>query len=209
MLIKICGMKYASNIEDVVKLKPHMLGFIFYKHSLRYVGEDFDYDLIDRIPGEISRVAVFVNESLDTLDEITAHCGFEYVQLHGDESPEYCRILEQQGLKVIKAFAVDSHFDFEQILPYAPHCRYFLFDTKGEKRGGNGIVFDWTMLERYNSSIPFILSGGLGVVNVRKANSLPYPQLAGLDINSSIEIHPGLKSVEKIHQIIQIINNKS
>jgi phosphoribosylanthranilate isomerase len=207
MLIKICGMKYPQNIKEVAFLKPDMLGFIFYKKSSRYIGEDFDFTLLDDIREELATVAVFVNEELDKAEEIAARYGFEYVQLHGDESPDFCKVLDQQGVKVIKAFSMHAAFDFEHLNDYAPCCSYFLFDTKGVNRGGNGMTFDWSVLEKYKLSVPFILSGGLGAENVSEAISLSYPHLMGLDFNSKIEQEPGLKSVEKARQIINHVKH--
>jgi phosphoribosylanthranilate isomerase len=198
-------MKYPQNSKEVACLKPDMLGFIFYKKSARYVGEDFDFALLNDIREELATVAVFVNEELEKVDEITAEYGFKYVQLHGDESPEYCKILEEQGVKVIKAFSMDSDFDFRQLDAYAPYCTYFLFDTKGLNRGGNGVTFDWSVLDRYKLHVAFMLSGGLGTENVSEALSLSYPQLIGLDFNSRIELEPGLKSVTKVQEIIEHI----
>jgi phosphoribosylanthranilate isomerase len=207
MLVKICGMKESGNIQAICEHNPDMMGFIFYKKSARYVGDDFDAGQLDELSETLSRVAVFVNESIDVIDEISAIGGFEYVQLHGDESPEYCNGLNKLGVKVIKAFSVNDDFDFELLRSYTPFCDYFLFDTKGAKRGGNGYSFDWNILRKYTLATPFILSGGLGVENICDATKLSFPALAGFDINSKIELAPGLKSVEQAEVIIKTIKN--
>ena len=194
--IKICGMKYAENITEVAALLPDFLGFIFYEKSKRY----FD-GIIPKLPNSIKKVGVFVDEKIDTiLDKVTQH-HLDLVQLHGNESPTFCTTLSEQNIKIIKAFAVNDDFNFEQLKEYETNCNYFLFDTKGKNPGGNGIVFNWEILKKYKSQKPLFLSGGIGEDEIKIINGANLPIFA-IDLNSKFEIEPGLKNVEKLKKII-------
>ncbi len=194
--LKVCGMKQRENILEVATLNPDFMGFIFYANSPRYVGGAF------KMPAELSptikRVGVFVNESTERMLELSMQHQLEFVQLHGDETPGQCRQLKEQGLKVIKAFAVDESFDFKSLPNFEPFVDYFLFDTKGAQRGGNGIPFDWRMLTNYKSDVPFLLSGGIDPVNVGKIPQINNSNLFAIDVNSGVEESPGIKSVHKL-----------
>lgn len=196
-------MRDAENIKKLIALKPDFIGFIFYKKSGRHVTV---FPKVD-IPVGIKKVGVFVNESLEHVLEIVTENNLDCVQLHGDESPEYCKELKKaMGLKVgvIKAFPVDAKFDFEQLIAFEKQVDYFLFDTKGDKVGGNGVVFDWSLLKKNKSEKPFLLSGGLGVESVNELKKFRKTSLLnnciGWDVNSKFEISPGLKDIDKIKE---------
>jgi len=203
MNIKVCGLNDISNIKEVVQLQPDLIGLIFYKKSLRNCTvSDEEIKALDF--GEIIKVGVFVNESMDNLLQIAKNYALDYVQLHGNEAPEYCQLVKERGNKVIKAFSVDDLFDMELTNQYQ-FCDYLLFDTKGDLPGGNGKQFNWSILENYRGSVPFILSGGIGlqhadsVIELAKQN----PLLSVLDINSQFEVEPGVK---KIYEVKEFIN---
>ena len=128
--------------------------------------------------------------------------GLDYAQLHGHETPTYCRAVRAQGLRVIKAFSVDEYFDFSTLAAFSAECDLFLFDTKGAHRGGNGRAFDWSLLADYQGPTPFLLSGGLGPANAAALLHFQHPQLAGYDFNSLLETAPGLKDVEATGQLL-------
>ena len=107
------------------------------------------------------KVGVFVNESFERIIEITGQYHLHAVQLHGEESPDICKELLEAGLTVLKAFALDDDFNFNNLIPYEGSCHFFLFDTKGQQYGGNGTTFNWSILDNYTGSTPFFLSGGL------------------------------------------------
>lgn len=199
--IKICGMKFPDNITEIALLQPDYLGFIFYGKSLR----NFENEIPD-IPKSINKVGVFVNASLEEILEKTTQFELDFVQLHGDESPEFCHLIQQNKIKVIKAFSIDNQFNFNELNNYNKCCDYFLFDTKGTNYGGNGFTFDWSVLENYKLDKPYFLSGGIGIENIEDVKSFFTKNYSenciAIDCNSKLEIAPGLKSTEKVKQLI-------
>ena len=203
--VKICGMREPENIQEVAKLRPDYMGFIFYPDSPRYVGARFQlqYDL-----GPVKPVGVFVNEKPQAIADLCSHQAIQTVQLHGHESTSDCDHLKQKGFQVIKAFAIDRDFDFSKVYPFQSVVDYFLFDTKGSSFGGNGFPFPWIKLNEYQVDIPFFLSGGLSVNNLPDALNLNHPQLEGLDFNSGLEISPGRKSKSLAKLAIETTQSK-
>lgn len=110
MRVKVCGMKYPENIQRIASFEPDYLGFIFYNKSLRFVNSDVVKDHIINIPKQIQKVGVFVNEDLKNITQICQSHQISIVQLHGNETPEFCINLMQEGKKVIKAFGVDRSY---------------------------------------------------------------------------------------------------
>jgi phosphoribosylanthranilate isomerase len=214
MKLKICGMKNPQNIKDIAALNPDYLGFIFYEKSKRYVGEGFDVATINHLPTEISgqakgikKVGVFVNASLEYVLAKVEKYGLDLVQLHGEESVDVCINIQKMNLnlKIIKVFSIGETFDFQQLEPYKPHCDYFLFDTKGKEKGGNGFAFNWDVLKDYDNEKPFFLSGGLSLENIEEVKNLGGLNVLAIDVNSGFEIEAGLKSVEKVKKLIELI----
>ncbi len=195
-------MRDAENIAAVASLCPQYLGFIFYPKSPRFVGESFDISA--NLPASIKRVGVFVNESNAVIIAKSKSLKLDLVQLHGNESPEICDELKATGLGVIKVFSIDEDFDFELTKPYRDVVDYFLFDTKGKYYGGNATTFNWQVLEKYDQKIPFFLSGGLSPENVNALGDIVKMNIHALDLNSGVEISPGLKDLEKIRTIMTL-----
>ena len=202
MKIKVCGMRNPSNIEDLVKLKPDYIGFIFYPKSKRFIGEIIPDEIQALIPVYIQKVGVFVDEPFDNLLEKFRTNKLDMIQLHGSELPGYCERLKKLDIPVIKVFGITSDFDFQTVRPYNQYCDYFLFDTSGEERGGTGKKFDWATLEKYNEDKPFFLSGGIHPDDVDAINRLPYSKLHGVDINSGFETEPGIKNISVVKAFI-------
>jgi|DewCreStandDraft_4_1066084.scaffolds.fasta_scaffold133295_2 phosphoribosylanthranilate isomerase len=201
--IKICGLKYAENIQAVAALQPDYMGFIFYPRSLRYVGREFQ--LPGGRPWPAARVGVFVNENHRNIIYLARQHRLTHLQLHGNETPEFCAKLYQAGFTIIKAFGLHGGFDFRLLQAYKGAVHYFLFDTLSEGYGGTGKTFNWTLLNGYQLDVPFFLSGGLSA-EVLKQNTLPaHPQLHALDINSGVEDRPGWKNTLKIQELLHII----
>ncbi|PZO29293.1 MAG: N-(5'-phosphoribosyl)anthranilate isomerase [Flavobacteriaceae bacterium] len=205
MKIKICGMKFPKNILEVGALQPDYMGFIFYPKSKRYVGEDFSSKSLEKLPKNIRKVAVFVNEDVNRIIEIQKQFSFDFIQLHGNESVAECEILKENNINVIKVFSVDPYFNFNEVVPYEKVCDYFLFDTKTPKYGGSGKTFDWELLENYTLSKPFILSGGLSIHTIGKLKFNKYPMLVGLDFNSQLEDTNTKKITEEVSELIEKI----
>lgn len=197
MKLKVCGMKYLNNMEAVAKLRPDFLGFIFYDKSSRYFNGDLPY-----LPEAIKKVGVFVNENLETLQSLIKEQKLDVVQLHGQESPEYCSQLE--NAEIIKVFSIKDTFNFSVLLPYEEVCDYYLFDTKGKLPGGNGYTFNWNVLKDYPSTKPFFLSGGIGLKEVEKLkdfiDSPASKYCYSLDVNSKFEINPGVKNINELEK---------
>lgn len=197
MKLKVCGMKYLNNMEAVAKLRPDFLGFIFYDKSSRYFNGNLPY-----LPQAIKKVGVFVNEDLETLQRIIKEQKLDVVQLHGQESPEYCSQLE--NAEIIKVFSIKDTFNFSVLLPYEEVCDYYLFDTKGKLPGGNGYTFNWNVLKDYPSTKPFFLSGGIGLKEVEKLkdfiDSPASKYCYSLDVNSKFEINPGVKNINDLEK---------
>lgn len=192
-------MKDAQNILDVATLQPDFMGFIFYKKSPRYVGDDFE--IPSGFPSSILRVGVFVNEESEKVIALSKKHKLDYLQLHGNESVEQVKELNDFGLKIIKVFSVDDDFDFSTTKGYQPYCEYFLFDTKGKYYGGNAKTFDWELLKKYDQHVPFFLSGGVNIENMDGINELQGMNLFALDVNSGVEISPGVKDVTLLSAI--------
>ena len=197
-LIKVCGMREAENIREVEQLKVDMIGFIFYPKSPRCL-----YELPAYMPVKAKRVGVFVNEDKKEIEIFADRFSLDYIQLHGNESPEYCHSLRATGLRLIKAFSIARRKDFENIGTYEESCDYFLFDTKCEQHGGSGNQFDWNMLNSYKGKKPFLLSGGINPYSPPTLKELRHPQLAGFDLNSRFETTPGLNDVERLRHFLE------
>jgi phosphoribosylanthranilate isomerase len=201
MIIKVCGMRQRENIAEIASIKTDWMGFIFYPKSKRYVGVAFSSDALPAKSTGIRTVAVFVNEHFETVQQIVKKYHFDMVQLHGSESPEYCQAIKHT-VKVIKAFGLEPGFDWTKLKPYLGCCDYFLFDTSTPGHGGSGQKFSWQMLDEYQYSTPFLLSGGIGPNDANVLKSIHHPQLAGIDVNSCFEIEPALKNIELLKQFI-------
>jgi phosphoribosylanthranilate isomerase len=204
MKVKVCGMREPENILAVAALKPDYMGFIFYSPSPRYVGNDFT--LPEGFPLSIAKVGVFVNASSGEMMHEVKRLSLDYLQLHGDESPEQVAELKHTGIRIIKVFSIDEQFDFTKLIPYEPHIDFFLFDTKGKYYGGNAMAFDWQILRHYQRDKPFFLSGGLSPENVGQINSLTTLNIHSLDINSGVEVSPGFKDTARIEMIQRQVN---
>lgn len=190
-------MHEEKNIRETESLGIDMVGFIFYSKSPRCICEMPGY-----MPVNARRVGVFVNECKQTIEMYADRFGLDYIQLHGFESPEFCRSLQAYGFKLIKAFSVACPKDLQPVHDYEDFCEYFLFDTKCEKYGGSGNQFDWNILEAYNGDTPFLLSGGINPYSAKALRKFHHPRLAGYDLNSRFEIKPGLKDTERILQFL-------
>lgn len=229
MKLKVCGMKYSDNIKEVAALQPDYLGFIFWEPSKRYFEGS-----IPETSANIKKVGVFVNAPLEVVISAVDKYNLQAVQLHGNESPEYCKELEVNFLsfrtqsrkkkidettsklnqksnrvEIIKVFSIRNGFDFKVLKPYEDVCDYFLFDTKGELPGGNGYKFDWKLLEKYPSKKPYFLSGGIGLDEKESIQSFLQEKASkycyAIDVNSKFEIEPGLKSAENLKEFIKNI----
>ena len=200
-LIKVCGLCEVDNIREVEQLDGvDLAGFIFYPKSPRYVYERPSY-----LPTKVRRVGVFVNENKETIRMYADRFELEYIQLHGHESPAYCRSLGKDGLKIIKAFSIAHAVDLKHVYEYEDACELFLFDTKCKQYGGSGNQFDWNLLNAYTGYTPFLLSGGINQYSAPALNEFRHPSLAGYDLNSRFELRPGVKDIERLRQFLTLL----
>lgn len=199
--LKVCGMKYPANIEDVAMLKPDYLGFIFYKSSKRYI-DDLSPDFVKGIKN-IKKVGVFVNEEFTNIQKAVTDYDLNLIQLHGNENPAFVERVKKLGIEVIKAFGISQKFDWEQLISYENLVDYYLFDTKSEDYGGSGESFDWSLLSKYVLNVPFFLSGGLSAENIEKAKELTDARLHAIDVNSKFESSAGFKDVQLLKSILK------
>ena len=202
MNIKVCGMRDKQNIAELCRLPISYIGFIFYAKSPRFVGEDFDTLITQSIPPHIKKVGVFVNATTEYIESKVEKYSLDCVQLHGNESPEFCKTFFNNGITTIKAFGVDTSFDFSTVTNYQTACNYVLFDTKAPSHGGTGQKFDWNILKNYNGSLPFFLSGGIYLDDTESIQSMVDVPIHCVDINSKFEKNPAMKDIETIKQFI-------
>ena len=196
-LIKVCGMTDAENIRAVEALGVDMMGFIFYPKSPRCVSQRLAY-----LPQNAARVGVFVNVPLEEVLIQDIRYRFSMVQLHGSESPEYCRAMKEAGLRVIKAFSISDGSELKAVKAYEGLCEMYVFDTKCSEVGGSGRSFDWSVLCAYDGQTPFLLSGGIGPGTEAKLKCFSHPRLAGYDLNSRFESAPGMKDAAAIETFL-------
>ena len=204
MKIKVCGMRYEENIKEVAAIGLDYLGFIFFEGSSRNVTAS-----IPTLPSTQKSVGVFVNASFDTIFEKINTYNLQAVQLHGEETPEFCKSLQELNTTVIKVFSITNKFNFDELAPYESVCDFYLFDTKGPLSGGNGFCFDWSVLDKYPSSKPYFLSGGIGIKDLNQLQDFKKSTAAtycyAVDVNSKFELAPAKKdkkSLEKFKQLL-------
>jgi len=192
--LKVCGLR--DNAQEVInEINPHLAGFIYYKKSPRYVG-DLEVSKIIAT----CKVGVFVNESLERVKELVIKDGLHIVQLHGDESADYCKALHSHA-GVIKVFSGNEKMDQGLLESYAEDIDYYLFDTRDENFGGTGRSFDWEKLKDIELSKPVILSGGIGLEEAQQALKMENLKVYAIDVNSRFEIKPGLKNLEMLKSL--------
>lgn len=198
-------MREPENIRQVAALCINWMGFIFYNKSPRSI-LNRDLRIEDKGLGDIKKVGIFVNATIEEMLETAAYHQLDYLQLHGNESPEDCYTLQKRGYALIKAFSVETEQDFTQTSAYEGRVDYFLFDTKCNSYGGSGKQFNWSVLAAYKGETPFLLSGGINPDSVGPIKNFTHPRFIGIDLNSGFETEPGLKDVEKIKSFIQEVS---
>ena len=202
MIIKVCGMRDPDNIRAVEQTNPDWMGFICWEGSKRYVAEPPAY-----MPGaQVKRVGVFVNPTIDDVLQRTQSFHFDLIQLHGMESPEFCRQLRSAlndsrllHVKLIKAFGIAALDDLAQVSAYEAIADFALFDTKSPLIGGSGQPFSWDVLKSYEGRLPFLLSGGIGPDALSRLHAFSHPRWIGIDLNSRFEKTPGIKDANLLY----------
>lgn len=196
--VKVCG---TTNVEDArlaADAGADAIGLIF-AQSPRQVDEDQAREVVAALPAGVLKVGVFVNEDPESVRRTAEVVGLDYVQLHGDESPQTVKDLCSGGLKVIKALRVRDAASLKALEDYEPDL--FLLDSYSEKaRGGTGQKFDWELAKRLDGYANILISGGLTPENVRAAVEFFEPY--GVDASSSLEDAPGNKNDERVRRFV-------
>lgn len=203
--LKVCGLTRPEDMRQAAESGVRFAGMIFYAPSPRYAEGKLDPEEVKAIQG-ILKVGVFVNADTAYILERREQYGLDIIQLHGDESPEDCRAL-RTSVPVIKAFRLRKAGDLELLPDYEDACDYFLFDTPGSLYGGNGTLFEWSLLDDYRGNTPFFLSGGIGPGDSGRVKAFSHPMLYAIDVNSLFEIRPGEKNILDIKKFLWDLNS--
>lgn len=201
--VKICGMTQLKDALFAVEQGADAVGFIFYKKSPRAVTMKTVREIIAKLPPLVDTVGVFVNESADRVNKIADYCGLDLVQLHGEESPAFCRKIRR---RVVKAFRVRDLQSIKQLEKFP--VSGFLLDTfSDDLHGGTGKTFDWNLALPAKKIGPVILAGGLTPRNIGQAVRQVHPY--GVDVCSGVEKSPGIKDHEKVRAFMKNIRSGS
>ena len=204
--VKICGLTNREDAQKACEYGADLVGFLFAPESPRCISPDKAKDIIETLPDEVGKTGLFRDQDPEEVARYVLLCGLNYVQLHGDESPEYCRMLkesaESQGtkIKIIKTFKVK-----DKIIGISPvgydAVDHYLFDTyHPEMMGGTGTRFDWNVLKGIEKDKSFFVAGGLDPDNVAEAIQMLRPY--GVDVASGVERSVGKKDWDKIKEFI-------
>lgn len=192
--IKMCGTTSLQDAERAVELGVDALGFIFVEKSARFIDAEAAREITRSLPPFLGKIGVFVDEGLTEIEEMVDYLGLNGIQLHGDEDPEFCRMIGRAlpSCSVMKAVRVGQHTREDDFSPYYEQVNGFVLDTYvKDQEGGTGQVFDWNLIQELNIAKPYILAGGLNPDNIASALATVAP--FAVDVNSGIEESPGVK----------------
>ncbi len=211
--VKICGLKEPESLTVAIEEGADFIGFVFFEPSPRHIEIDVAKYLTNFVPKSVQIVGLFVNPEDEYLTQVLNDVPLNMLQLHGDESPERVgEIKEKFGLPIMKAFSITQKSDLSKVRTYKEVADWFLFDSppytilaSGEKvggmPGGNGVPFDWNILNDYTASKPWMLAGGLTPENVNGAIERLTPDV--VDVSSGVECEKGVKDANKIRSFLQ------
>jgi len=200
--IKICGMTRHADIEHAVNIGADAIGLIFYSKSRRFISVDDAIKLVESIPAFVDIVAVFVNPTVDEVNNVITKLPVQFLQFHGEETPDFC---EQFSLPYIKAIPAISTEDIMKASIDNQKARGILLDTPSSlHRGGSGLSFDWRIIPA-NLTKPIILAGGLDSLNINEAIATFRP--FAVDVCTGVEISPGIKDHDKMSKFVEIIRS--
>lgn len=194
--VKICGLSDAESVDAAIDGGADYLGFVFFEKSPRYVAPTLVAELVEDVPEEVRKVGLFVDPDDAFLDQVLTHVRLDYLQLHGNETPERIDAIRLScGLPVIKAVGVSGPEDVTAASRFTDHADVVLFDAKpppdADRPGGNAIAFNWSLMTAYNGALPWLLAGGLTPENV--AQAVREANAPGVDVSSGVESVPGRK----------------
>ena len=205
MRVKICGITQAQQGVTIARLGATALGFICVERSPRYLTSQQIKTITESLPAKIDTVGVFADATLEEIDKAIAIANLSAVQLHGAESPNFCRQLRQilpSGIEIIKAFRIKTAASLAETTAYLNYVDTLLLDAyHPQMLGGTGKTLDWLDLEQFKPSIPWMLAGGLTPDNIQDALTQLQPD--GIDLSSGVERSPGDKDIGKVTQLFQ------
>jgi phosphoribosylanthranilate isomerase len=204
--VKICGLTNLDDARFCSGMGADFLGFIFVETSKRYIKPEDAAEIIAWLEGP-KKVGVFMNQGADDVNDTAHITKIDYIQLHGNESPEYCSLMEKPVIKTIPVGHFDDEEDlFEKAKAYRNVVDYLLFDTSvGGQTGGTGKIFNWALLKNFALDVPFFIAGGIGAENVAEAIKFAKPY--AVDLSSSVEREPGIKDFDKIEAFFHALEN--
>ena len=199
--VKICGFTNYDDAAAAMDMGADLLGFNFYKKSPRFVQPEKAKEIIDKLPGFIDTAGVFVNASIEKIHEMKNFCQLDWVQLHGDETPQFCDQFRSHSVKTMKALRVKDQTDIEKANGFFTDA--ILLDAfHPEKYGGTGITFDWNIVGHIDKRI--FLAGGINPDNAADAVELG---VYGIDVCSGVEERPGKKDHKKMKKLFDNIRH--
>lgn len=204
--VKICGLSDQDSVDAAVEGGADYIGFVFFEKSPRHIAPAQVVELCEGLPEDVATVGLFVDPDDDHLDRILSHVRLDYIQLHGDETPERIDAIRlAYGLPVIKAIGVADLTDISAADKYEGHADMLLFDAKpppnADRPGGNAQVFPWSLMEDYSGSQPWLLAGGLTPDNV--AEAIAEARAPGVDVSTGVESAPGRKDPARIRAFLK------
>ena len=209
MRIKICGITNLEQGQAIAQFGATALGFICVRKSPRYLPPESIATITPHLPSTVSPIGVFANSDLSDIISIVRETQFTGVQLHGQESPEFCQQLRSQlpDVELIKAIAVQTSESLHQTETYANAVDTFLFDAYAPQQlGGTGKSFNWELLKNFTSPRPWFLAGGLNPDNIQRALEIVKPD--GIDLSSGVEKSPGNKDLNLVANLFNLIWKK-
>lgn len=204
MRIKICGITKAKQGIAIANWGATALGFICVRNSPRYIQPSKIKAIAEQLPPEVDRIGVFANASQQEIKEVLIEAGLSGVQLHGDESPQFCQQLRDflgDEIELLKALRIKTPAVLLTMDRYQSCVDTLLLDAyHPQALGGTGKTLDWESLKQFNPNLPWLLAGGLTPNNVTQALSLVKPD--GIDLSSGVERSPGDKDLVKVAQLL-------
>lgn len=210
MKIKVCGITEAQQLKALDDLQVDYAGMIFFKRSARYALNKLRHEEVRKLHLTVNKVGVFVNADEEEIMKQVELFGLDLVQLHGDETPAFCKIISN-SISVIKAFRItmynEQNIDW-MVKPYEEFCDYYLFDTnRPGAYGGTGESFNWNILNNNKINKQFFLSGGISLDDVEKIKCFEHPFFYAVDVNSRFEREPGIKDLGNVKSFVEQLRN--
>ena len=210
-LVKICGITSKRDLKAAQELGANFVGFVLEEKSKRFISLEKLELLSMIISRPLKSVVLLVDPSNDFLERLLVSSKMDYIQLHGDESPERVKeIAKITNVPLIKAIGVEKETDLLNIRSYESSVDFILLDSKekenGYLKGGRGIKFNWNIIRGFNFNKPWFLAGGLNANNVIDAMKTTGAKM--LDVSTGVENTPGKKSFDKMRKFIGRANGK-